>query len=202
MNIRFRVAPAILLACICFGNLATAHAADTLEGIPLVWSPTSPMSEREPIDVKGLEGIKFQVEPFTDKRADPALIGRNVDKVPLRMITTNENVARFVTYHVKSLMSGLGLQVVESGGDVVLNGAVMKFFVDEARRYKAEVELQVVFTDSSGKTIRAVSTTGTASRFGISYKAANYYEVLSDSLIGAVHQMVGNPDFRKSLVRQ
>ena len=114
-------------------------------------------------------------------------------------VTTNDDVARFVTYQVKVLMSGLGLKVVESGGDVILKGEIRKFFAEEGSRYKAEVELQATFTDANGKILGAVATTGTSSRFGLAYKADNYYEVLSDALIGATHELVGNPAFRKAL---
>jgi hypothetical protein len=187
----------ILAACITLGNFATAHAADTLENIPLEWKPTSPMSERAPVDVKGFEGVKLQVEPFTDKREDPTMIGRNMNKVPLRIVTTKDDVPRFVTYQVKSLLSGLGLDVVESDGTVLLKGEVKKFFAEEANRYNATVELRVTITDPAGKILWVVETTGTSSRFGIGYKAANYYEVLSDALIGAMHEVVRNPNFKK-----
>jgi hypothetical protein len=117
----------------------------------------------------------------------------------LRKVTTNEDVARFVTYQVKSLLSGLGLKVVESGGDMILKGEIKKFFVEETTRYNAEVELQATFTDANGKFLWAAATTGTSSRFGIWYKADNYYEVLSDALIGATHELVRNPGFRNAL---
>jgi hypothetical protein len=184
------------------GNFATVNAADKLEGISLAWMPTSPMSERAPVDLKGLEGFKLQIDPFSDKRQDPAFIGRNTNKIPFRKVTTNEDVARFVTYQVKLLMSGLGLKVVESGGEVILNGEIRNFFVEEGNRYNAEVEMQATFTDANGKILWGVATTGTSSRFGISYKADNYYEVLSDALIGATHQLVQNPGFRKALTEK
>jgi len=187
----------MLAACITLGNFATARAADKLENIALEWKPTSPMSERAPVDVKGFEGVKLQVEPFTDKREDPSMIGRNMNKVPLRIVTTKDDVPRFVTYQVKSLLSGLGLEVVESDGTVLLKGEVKKFFAEEANRYNATVELRVTVTDPAGKILWVVETTGTSSRFGIGYKAANYYEVLSDALIGAVHEVVRNPNFKK-----
>jgi hypothetical protein len=200
MKKRFHFALAVFATCMSLGNFATVHAADKLEGIPLAWQPTSPISERQPpVDLKGLEGVKLQIDPFTDKREDPALIGRNVNAVPLRKVTTNEDVARFVTYQVKLLMSGLGLKVVESGGDVILKGEIRKFFAEETNRYKAEVELQAMFTDANGKILWAVATTGTSSRFGLAYKADNYHEVLSDALIGATHELVRNPGFRKAL---
>ena len=202
MKIWFHFALPVFAACITLGNFATADAADKLESIPLEWKPTSPMSKRAPVDLKGLEGIKLQIDPFTDNREDPAYIGRNTNKVPVRRVTSNEDVARFVTYQVKSLLSGLGLTVVESGGDVILKGEIKKFFVEDASRYNADVELQATLTDANGKILWAVATGGTSSRFGISYKAANYYEVLSDALIGATHELVRNPGFRKALTEK
>jgi hypothetical protein len=202
MKKTFHFALALLAACITLGNFATAGAADKLENIPLEWQPTAPMSERAPVDLKGLEGVKLQVEPFTDQREDPASIGRNMNKVPLRKVTTKDDVPRFVTYQVKSLLSGLGLDVVESGGTVILHGEVKKLFAEETNRYNATVELRVTLTDPAGKVLWVVETTGTSSRYGIGYKAANYYEVLSDALIGAVHEVVRNPNFRKSLTEK
>ena len=199
MNRKLLFAPAMLAACTLLGIIAPAGAADKLENIPLVWKPTAPMSQRDPVDMKGLEAIKLQVDAFTDQREDPASIGRNMNKVPLRKVTTREDVPRFVTYQVKSLLSGLGFDVVESGGSVIVKGEVKKFFAEETNRYNAAVELRVTLTDPAGKVLWVVDTTGTSSRFGIGYKADNYYEVLSDALIGAVHELVRNPTFRKAV---
>ena len=199
MKKRFHFALVVFATCMSLCNFATVNAADKLEGIPLVFKPTSPMSERLPLDVKGLEGIKLQIDPFTDGREDPAFVGQSTNKIPFRKVTTNEDVARFVTYQVKLLMAGLGLKVVESGGDVIMKADIKRFFADESNRYNAEVELQAAFTDANGKILWAVATTGTSSRFGIAYKADNYYEVLSDALIGATHQLVQNSGFRKAL---
>ena len=199
MKKKSHFALAILAVCLTLGLYTAASAADKLENIPLEFTPTSPMSDRAPVDLKGLEGVKLQVDAFTDRREDPASIGINMNKVPLRKITTKQDVPRFVTYHVKSLMSGLGLDVLESDGTVILKGEVKKYFAEEASRYNATVELRVSVTDPAGKVIWVVETTGTSSRFGIGYKAANYYEVLSDALIGAVHELVHNPSFKKAL---
>lgn len=197
-----RLAVPILAACLTVGTFAVARAADTLENIPLEWKPTAPMSERAPVDVKGIEDIPIQVDPFTDKREDASIIGRNMNKVPARIVSTKDDVPRFVTYQAKSLLSGLGLKVVETGGTFILKGEVKKFYTEEINRYNATVELRISVTDAAGKVLWVVETAGTSSRFGIGYKAANYYEVLSDALIGAVHEMVRNPNFRKTLAGQ
>jgi hypothetical protein len=197
MNKWIHFALPMLAACATLAGLPAASAADKLENIPLEWHPTSPLSERAPVDVKGFDGVKVQVEPFTDKRDDPALIGRNMNKVPIRVASTKEDVPRFVTYQVKQLLSGTGLDVVENDGTVMMKGEVKKFFVDETNRYNATVELRITLTDPAGKVLWVVETTGTSSRYGIGYKAGNYYEVLSDALIGAVHEILRNPNFKK-----
>ena len=189
-------------ACLALVTFASAHAADKLEDTPLVWSPTSPMSERPTVNVKGLESVQLRIEPFTDKRDDTAVIGRNLNKAPARIVSTRDDVPRFVTYQVKSLLSGLGLNVVESGGTAILKGEVKKFYAEETNRYNATVELRVTAVDPEGKVLWVVESSGTSSRFGIGYKAANYMEVLSDALIGAVHEVVRNPNFRKVLTAQ
>ncbi len=194
-----RIVSVVAVSVVALCPLITAGAADKLEGITLEWMPTSPMSGRAPVDLQGLERVRLRIEPFTDKRADPEYIGRNTARIPIRKVTTSEDVARFVTYQVKLLLSELGIEVVETGGNVVLKGEVRKFFVEEAKRYNAEVELDAIFTDTNGKMLWGVVATGTSSRFGISYKAANYFEVLSDALIGATHEMVHNRGFRKAL---
>jgi hypothetical protein len=189
----------IALAGIGLGSLPAA-AADKLENIPLEWKPTSPMSERGPLDLKGLEGAKLQIEPFVDNRENPGFIGQNRDKIPTRKVTTTEDVARFVTYQTKTLMASQGVPIVESGGTVLMKGWVKRFFADETNRYNAEVELELQFVDAaSGKVLWSFMTAGSSSRYGISYKAANYYEVLSDSLIGAVHELLKNPKFKSVL---
>jgi hypothetical protein len=189
----------ILAVGVTAGTFTAAIATDKLENIRLEFTPTSPLSERNPVDLKAVQSVKLQVDPFTDAREDASLIGQNMNKEPLRKVTTRDDVPRFVTYHVKSLLSELGLAVVESGGTAVLKGEVKKFFAQEANRYIATVELRITLSDTDGKVLWAVDTTGTSSRFGIGYKAANYYEVLSDALVGAVHELASNPNFKKTL---
>lgn len=199
MSNRLAIALSLLVAVlgIGMGTAVPAVAADRLENIPLVWKPTSTMAERGPLDLKGLEGAKLQIDPFTDNRENPGFIGQNRDKVPTRKVTTQEDVARFVTYQVKTLMSAQGVPIVESGGTVIMKGWVKRFFADETNRYNGEVELELSFVDAaSGKVLWSFMTAGQSSRYGISYKADNYYEVLSDALMGAVHELLRNPKFK------
>lgn len=192
----------LALAGIGSGAIAPASAADKLENIPLVWKPTSPMAQRGSLNLKDLDG-KLQIDPFIDNREDKAYIGINKAKIPNRKVTTQEDVARFVTYQMKTLMSAQGVPIVESDGTVIMKGWIKRYFVEEASRYNADVELELTFTDAAtGKILWSFMTSGTSSRYGISYKADNYYEVLSDALIGATHELLRNPKFRDVLTRK
>ncbi len=200
MNNRLNVALSLLIGLAGISAIAPAVAADKLENIPLIWKPTSPMSERTALDMTGLDGAKLQIDAFVDNRADKSLLGLNKSKIPNRKVTTQEDVARFVTYQMKRLMSAQGVPIVESGGTVVLKGSIKRFYAEDASRYNADVDLELTFTDAeSGKILWSFMTSGNSSRYGITYKADNYYEVLSDALVGATHELLRNPKFREVL---
>jgi hypothetical protein len=203
MNNRLYVALSLLIGLAGIGAIAPASAADKLENIPLIWKPTTTMAERGPLDLKGLEGASLQIDPFIDNRDDKAYIGVNKAKIPNRKVTTQEDVARFVTYQMKTLMAAQGVPIVETGGTVVMKGWIKRFFAEEASRYNADVELELSFVDAAtGKVLWSFMTSGNSSRYGISYKAANYYEVLSDALMGATHELLRNPKFKDVLSKK
>ena len=129
MNNRLHLAMAWIagVASAAIVAIAPAAAADKLENIALAWKPTSPMAQRPQLDMKGIEGAKLQVEPFIDNRADKQLIGMNKGSIPNRKVTTQEDVARFVTYQVKTLMAAQGVPIVESGGRSGVSCRLSKF---------------------------------------------------------------------------
>ena len=200
MNNRLYVALSLLIGLAGISAIAPAIAADKLENIPLIWKPTTTMAERGPLDLKGLEGATLQIDPLIDNREDKAYIGVNKSKIPNRKVTTEEDVARFVTYQMKTLMAAQGVPIVDSGGTVAMKGSIKRFFAEEASRYNADVELELSFVDvATGKVLWSFMTSGNSSRYGIAYKAANYYEVLSDSLLGATYELIRNPKFKQVL---
>ena len=134
---------------------------------------------------------------FHRRREDPALIGRNVNKV--RYAGYDEGRCPALRdYHAKSLLSGLGLDLVESGGTAIMNGEVKKS-CRGSQSLQRNGGTAYTLSDPAGKVLWVVETTGTSSRFGIGYKADNYYEVLSDALVGAVHELASNANFKKTL---
>ncbi|HEV8643973.1 MAG TPA: YajG family lipoprotein [Burkholderiales bacterium] len=189
MNKRLYFLPVFLAGCATTG----------LENIPLLWMPTTGMFAMGPSQMAGLEDARLQVDPVVDKRENAALIGQNREDQTPRQVTTSDDVPAFVTNRMKALMSAAGMKVVDSGGSAILKTELRQFFVDETDTYQAEVILRVTLTDPDGNVLWSGLTSGAAARYGRSYKAENYYETLSDSLVGAVQQLIQNRGFRTAL---
>jgi hypothetical protein len=183
-----------LLLVLLLGGCATPP----LEGIPLVWKPNSTLGAtgQTGADVRV---IKIRVVPFKDTRQNASLIGENRETSPARKVTTRDDVAVFVTERVKILLANAGYSVVNSGETVVLGGEVKQFFVAETNTYESQVRLLVTVADPADTLRWTGATEGSAKRFGISYKADNYYEVLSDAMIEAVSSLLKDGGFQKAL---
>jgi hypothetical protein len=181
---------------------AAAAKRDKLEGIPLVWKPTTNVATLGAVDLTGLTNVKVQVARLSDKRDDRALIGQNREKQTPRNVTTPDDVAGFVTDHMKSLMKGAGLSVVDSGGSATVKGEILQFFVAETDTYKGDVRIHISVANAAGKVLWNGVIGGSSTRFGRSYKDENYYETLSDSLINATYNLLKTPGFHDALLRK
>jgi hypothetical protein len=172
-------------------------AGKPLTDIPLVWKPTE-RKDAGVLNLVGITNVKIRVDAFVDARSDRKKIGENQeDKVP-KPVTTSGDVAEFCTQHFRSVLKEYGLTVVPEGGDVVLGGEVLEFMVLETNTYKGEVRLKVSVKKGDKEEWVGVGT-GTSSRFGRSYKAENYYETLSDSLLMAIDRTIRDEGFRKAV---
>jgi hypothetical protein len=89
--------------------------------------------------------------------------------------------------------------VTDGSVDVTLSGEVRDFFVTETGTYHGSVSLLVHAKDAHGKEVWSGIIGGGAERFGRSYKAENYYEVISDMLLRAAYNLMANPEFHQSL---
>ena len=183
-----------------FTLLMVVGCANTGGGnsIPLVWKPTNRLGKTDTVDLTGRKDAKVRVE-VTDNRKEPGFIGRNTEKLPPRNVTTKDNVAAFVNDNLTRLISGTGITEVDSTSSVLLKAEILEFFVEETETYNGDVRLKVTLIDPSGTSLWTGITSGAATRFGRSYRAENYYEVLSDSLVEAVKNLMRNAAFRSAL---
>lgn len=167
--------------------------------IPLVWKPTTRVAKTETVDLTGRSDAKVRIEVTDNRKDDRGFIGRNTEKLPPRNVTTRDNVAAFVNDNLTRLISGTGLTEVDSTSAVLLKAEVLEFFVEETETYNGDVRLKVTLIDPSGTSIWTGIISGASTRFGRSYRAENYYETLSDSLVEAVKNLMRNAAFRSAL---
>jgi hypothetical protein len=182
-------------------SAAAPAKRDKLENSPLVWKPTTSVSSVGSVDLTGLSNTKLQIAKVADGRQNPTLLGENKEKAVPRVITTADDVPAFVTEHMKQLISSAGINTVDSGGTHVLKTELKQFYVEESDTYKGDVRMLVTLTNAAGKAVWTGTTGGSAQRFGRSYKAENYYETLSDSLIEATYNLLRNPSFHEALAK-
>lgn len=186
----------VLVALLAVSGSAMAK---DLSNIPLEWTPTQSFAEFGAVDLSGLNNVKVQFKGFTDVRKEPALIAENHEKEPTRRVTTKDNVAAFVTDHVKETFSKAGINVVDNGGDVLVSGEIRDFFVNEKDQYVGNVTVYVTVSTPAGQVLWQGIAGGGATNFGRSYKADNYYETLSNAVLKLSNSMLGSQGFRSAL---
>ena len=186
---------ALLAALLLCAAVTATSKTKLLEHIPLVWRPTSDLR----LGTMQMSNSPVVVAPFTDGRDDKQAIGENREDELPKAVTTTDDVGVFVGTHVRGLLDQAGIKTVDANGAVTLRGEVKKFFVREESTYKSEVQIQFVIADANGVTLWKGLATGEATRFGRSYRADNYYEVLADALVNAMSSFLQAPEIQQAL---
>ncbi|HET6438005.1 MAG TPA: hypothetical protein VFG59_08085 [Anaeromyxobacter sp.] len=171
--------------------LAVALGASSLESIPLRWKPTDKSPGLYTDAARTFGSRTVTVNPFTDTREDKALIGRNIERSTPKLVTTRDDVGAFCAARIGDLLRQGGVRVVPEGGEVVVDGEVSRYHVEEENTYEGDVILKLRVS-AGGKEVWTGVVAGHASRFGRSYKEENYMETLSDSLMRAVEEFVSD----------
>ncbi len=200
MGIKRSMALAII-AFLCVTGTAAA-ARDELKDIPLVWKPTQMTSAMEAIDLTAFQNVKFTVLSFKDVRKNPAEIGKNVEKREggrELLVTTKDNVAAWLTDRFMQVLKEFGVDAAGAGGTMSLEADIVKFYVTEEALYKADVALKVRLKSPAGAVLWEGLVTTSSSRWGASYKAENYYELLSNATIDAVHSLLKSDAFKEAV---
>jgi hypothetical protein len=186
----------MILASLLLGvSLAASSKTKLLEHIPLQWRPTSDLR----LGTTQMTASTVTVAPFTDGRDNKEAIGENREDSDPKPVTTSDDVGAFVSTHIRQLFDQAGIKTVDSNGAVTIKGEVKKFFVREGNTYESEVAIHLTVIDQDGKTLWSGLASGEATRFGRSYKAENYYEVLSDAVVNTVSSMLQAGDFQKAI---
>lgn len=196
-----RMRRALVLSVFLLAIPSVGHAKKPLTDIPLVWRPTTE-SEGLVIELTRLENTRIRFVPLADRRESGELIGQNVedaDEGKILPVTTKDDIGAWCTEHVRDALENLGLAFVDERADVTLTGDLERFFVKEENTYKGDVRIRLRVEGSGGELLWSGIVRGTATRFGRSYKAENYYEVLSDSLLDVISVLIADDDFIEAL---
>ena len=186
---------AILTALLLSMSLTASSQTKLLEHIPLQWRPTSALQ----LGTTQMTASTVTIAPFTDGRDNKELIGENREDAIPKPVTTTDDVGTFVSTNIRRLFDQAGVKTVDSNGEVTIKGEVKQFFVREESTYKSTVAIHLTVIDQEGKTLWNGLASGEATRFGRSYKAENYYEVLSDAVVNTVSSMLQAADFQKAM---
>jgi hypothetical protein len=181
---------------------AIAHDDDKpLTDIPLVWAPSNSIADFDPKpDLSSIMDVKLQIDKFKDVRDNPSAIGENrEDADKPKPVTTKDDVGAWVSDNLNKVLQTAGMNVVKSGGDVVLDGEVRALFSTETGRYSTDVTLRITAKNAAGKTLWSGIALGHDSHFGRSYKAENYYQNLSDGVMDALQNLLNNKDFMTAI---
>lgn len=179
-----------------------AHDDDKpLTNIPLVWAPSNSVADFDPKpDLSPIMDVKLQINKFKDARQNPSAIGENrEDADKPKPVTTKDDVGAWVSDNLSKALMAAGLNVVQTGGQVVLDGEVRALFSTEESLYRTDVTLRLTAKDASGKTLWSGVALGHDSHFGHSYKAENYYQNLSDGVMDALQNLLNNKDFMAAI---
>ena len=172
-------------------------SARTLENIPLLWKPTTEVVSGGTLPASAT----IEVRGFTDRRANPSFIAENrEDQGKPKRVTTSDNVPAWCSRHFAEVLKQSGYKVVDKNAQIVVTGEVIRFFVVETGNYEGEVVLRLTAKSRGGSVLWSGVLTGTTGRFGRSYKAENYYETLSDSLIDVVKFLRLEKGFTKAVM--
>ena len=195
--------PAFALFALLAAPPVALQASHPSMDLVLEWKPTRTATElgMTSFNLLPFQGKTIVLAPFSDRRADPLLIGENREKASrVVRVTTHDEVPAWVAGQTRQFLARLGLPLAEGGSSRVLTGEVLSFFVAEGGEYLGDVRLQVQI-QKDGKTLWSGLAIGAAKHFGRSLKADNYQETLSDSLLEALVSLGRNPEFLSALAQ-
>lgn len=197
-NFKYLFLISLLALCSLF---PTASSAGDLTNIALEWKANNKPSDMDPVDFTAFQNVKLAIAPFTDLRKNQAEIGKNTEKGEdkARLVTTKDNVGKWLTERVAETLGQFGVAVVKSGGNATLEADIMNFYTVETGTYSATVAFKWRLKSASGTVIWDGMTSDEAHTFGRSYKADNYFEALGNGTVGAVHALLRTDSFLQAL---
>ena len=194
MSTKKHVIVASLAALICI-------AAATPLSIELKWTPNRETPALPPVEMTG--GVySLQIDKLVDKREKSIQIGENSEKKEVVPVVTISDVAQFVTDALRAQSKKVGIEVRENGGERVLKGELLEFWVQETKTYAGTVSVKVMLVGADNAELWTAVVTGTGGNFGRSLKPINYTETFTNALAELARTLYLQPEFTAALRRR
>jgi hypothetical protein len=164
----------------------------------LYWKPTNEISD---IAVGSLANHKFKIAAFKDARATKPKnrIGVNIEGRDKKYVDADTgDFGPFVTTHISETLTKAGMDIVQSGEKITLSGEIKDLFVEEENTYKGRAIIKYVAT-KGGTVVWSGVMSGSATRFGRSYKMDNYMESVSDAIMDSLAKLTADQEFKTAV---
>jgi hypothetical protein len=165
---------------LCLAALIGIAAAKSLS-IELKWTPNKETPALPAFEMTG--GVySLQIDQLVHKRDKGNQIGENSEKKEVVPVVTASSVARFVTDALVAQSKKLGLEIKSSGGERVLKGKSLEFWVQETTSYVGTVRVKFMLVGADGAELWTAVVAGSGGNFGRSLKPINYTETFTNAL--------------------
>ncbi len=165
---------------------------------PLRWQGTSDIAPDVKDDVReGLRRYSFRVAPVQDRRANPNVVGADMETG--RQFTTTTNVAEYTTKFFESAFVFTGAKVVSSGETALITVELLEFDVAEGGMFNGVVRMNIHVTTPDGRTVWEGFAEGKSKRWGSSHSSENVNEALSSALKESMENWLKTPAFLDAL---
>jgi hypothetical protein len=145
---------------------------------------------------------RIYVGRFEDQRDKKDSIGVNSEhSTPVRVLT-NSDPAEFFRQTLATQLRRAGLNVVDDAAqaDRIITGNLVRFWVEEANNYQADVEASIRVVEKAGAEKWQGSATGHGENFGSSLSPENYRQTLSDAMVRLTYEnLLTNPGFQDAI---
>ncbi len=199
------------VAGLLLSQLEAGAAVRKFRNARLDWIPTTQLSELSWVNLAGLGARTIELRPFTDERNRTDRIGEyRTDQPDVWPISSDTDVAAWVTAGVRATLERVGLRLVDRDGDIVLHGAVRHFLVTERGTYEGEVSLYLVAepgrgagageqASAGGRPFWSGLVLGTHTGSGRFDRDRGWSETLSNTVFDAVVRLLRDSEFTIAL---
>ncbi|MCI0474148.1 MAG: hypothetical protein L0Y76_11250 [Ignavibacteria bacterium] len=166
-----------------------------LHNIELKWMPTETITSTDSTKLKTLGKHTFKINTFSDCRENSAEIGKNVEKESAKTVSTSTDIGAWCSDCFGVKLRDCGISVITDSANFTIDGCVNKFYVTEGKMYSGEIEIAFTVTNTTSNEKWSTVISGGYELWGKSYKADNYVQCFSNSLMIIIDSFLSNPKF-------